>query len=117
MPIDHTPSAIAPTSAPASGRQVRRRRRERDPRMARPLHFRGERRRNPYFMRMIVSHPNRLFASRPFVSGMCTSALLATVGVGLSQPVWATEGGIGRPITGMQVTPYGGIVPPTSDWI
>jgi hypothetical protein len=29
----------------------------------------------------------------------------------------ATEGGVGRPITGEQVTPYGGIVPPTSDWI
>jgi hypothetical protein len=29
----------------------------------------------------------------------------------------ATEGGIGRPLTGMQVTPYAGIVPPTSDWI
>lgn len=29
----------------------------------------------------------------------------------------ATEGGVGRPITGEQVMPYGGIVPPTSDWI
>jgi hypothetical protein len=29
----------------------------------------------------------------------------------------ATEGGIGRPITGMQIAPYAGIVPPTSDWI
>jgi hypothetical protein len=29
----------------------------------------------------------------------------------------ATESGIGRPITGMQVAPYAGIVPPTSDWI
>lgn len=30
---------------------------------------------------------------------------------------YATEGGVGRPITGEQATPYGGIVPPTSDWI
>ncbi|MEW6341585.1 MAG: transporter [Pseudomonadota bacterium] len=29
----------------------------------------------------------------------------------------ATEGGVGRPITGQQVTPYGGIIPPTDDWI
>ncbi|SAL61840.1 protein involved in meta-pathway of phenol degradation [Caballeronia terrestris] len=34
-----------------------------------------------------------------------------------SMPVHATEGGIGRPITGQQVTPYAGVVPPTSDWI
>ena len=30
---------------------------------------------------------------------------------------YATEGGVGRPITGMQIAPYSGIVPPTSDWI
>ncbi|WP_233272962.1 hypothetical protein [Paraburkholderia acidisoli] len=30
---------------------------------------------------------------------------------------FATEGGVGRPITGQQVTPYGGVVPPTDDWI
>jgi hypothetical protein len=29
----------------------------------------------------------------------------------------ATEGGVGRPITGMQVAPYAGVVPPTADWI
>jgi hypothetical protein len=34
-----------------------------------------------------------------------------------AQHAWATEGGVGRPITGQQVTPYAGIVPPTSDWI
>jgi hypothetical protein len=34
-----------------------------------------------------------------------------------SMPARATEGGVGRPITGMQLTPYAGIVPPTSDWI
>ncbi|CDY77772.1 hypothetical protein BGLT_06577 [Caballeronia glathei] len=29
-------------------------------------------------------------------------------------PAQATEGGIGRPITGMEVTPYAAVVPPTS---
>jgi hypothetical protein len=37
--------------------------------------------------------------------------------LGFSYQAGATEGGIGRPITGMQVAPYAGIVPPTSDWI
>lgn len=32
-------------------------------------------------------------------------------------PAQATEGGIDRPITGMQVTPYAGAVPPASGWI
>jgi hypothetical protein len=35
----------------------------------------------------------------------------------LSSQVQATESGIGRPITGMQIAPYAGIVPPTDDWI
>ena len=30
---------------------------------------------------------------------------------------YATEGGVGRPLTGLQVTPYGGIVPPTPGWV
>lgn len=63
-----------------------------------------------------MNRPNRLFATRPVVR-LCASALLTTVGLGLSQPGWATEGGIGRPITGMQVMPYAGVVPPTDDWI
>lgn len=29
----------------------------------------------------------------------------------------ATEGGVGRPITGQQVTPYGGVVPPDAEWM
>ena len=41
----------------------------------------------------------------------CVGALSVTL------PAGATEGGIGRPITGMQIAPYAGIVPPTSDWI
>ncbi|SOE63485.1 Uncharacterized conserved protein [Burkholderia sp. OK233] len=63
-----------------------------------------------------MSRTYRLFASRS-LARLCTGALLTTAGVGLSQQVWATEGGIGRPITGMQVTPYAGVVPPTDDWI
>jgi len=46
-----------------------------------------------------------------------TGAAVLIAGVLVSQECIATEGGIGRPITGQQVNPYGGIVPPTSDWI
>lgn len=42
---------------------------------------------------------------------------IGLIGLMLCRPASATEGGIGRPITGMQVAPYAGIVPPTSDWI
>ncbi|MGF6571196.1 hypothetical protein ABH945_003317 [Paraburkholderia sp. GAS333] len=38
-------------------------------------------------------------------------------GLSCAQHAFATEGGVGRPITGQQVMPYAGIVPPTSDWI
>lgn len=34
-----------------------------------------------------------------------------------SANVFATEGGVGRPITGQQVSSYGGFIPPTDDWI
>lgn len=64
-----------------------------------------------------MTHRKRFFVRQPLASKACTMAFLATLGVGLSQSARATEGGIGRPITGMQVTPYGGVVPPTSDWI
>ncbi|MDE1179003.1 transporter [Paraburkholderia sp.] len=37
--------------------------------------------------------------------------------IAVPQLAAATEGGVGRPITGQQAMPYGGIVPPTSDWI
>jgi hypothetical protein len=43
--------------------------------------------------------------------------VLASLGVGIATTANATEGGIGRPVTGMQVTPYAGVVPPTDDWI
>jgi hypothetical protein len=42
---------------------------------------------------------------------------LASLGLGASSSSDASEGGIGRPITGMQITRYAGIVPPTDDWI
>ncbi|WP_321816829.1 MULTISPECIES: transporter [unclassified Paraburkholderia] len=42
-------------------------------------------------------------------------ACSGTLGVSLNAA--ATESGIGRPITGMQISPYAGVVPPTSDWI
>lgn len=31
--------------------------------------------------------------------------------------VSATEGGIGRPITGAQISPYAGVVPPAAEWL
>lgn len=31
-------------------------------------------------------------------------------------PAYATEGGIGRPITGLQATSYAGLIPPTPGW-
>jgi len=68
-------------------------------------------------MRTIMSQPNYLLAAWRLVARLCKGALVTMVGVSLSQTAWATEGGIGRPITGQQVTPYGGIVPPTSEWI
>jgi hypothetical protein len=47
----------------------------------------------------------------------CLSAMVASVAFGWVSLASATEGGIGRPITGMQIAPYAGIVPPTSDWM
>jgi hypothetical protein len=46
-----------------------------------------------------------------------TAFALVTAVLGIPTAGRATEGGIGRPVTGMQVMPYAGIVPPTSDWI
>jgi hypothetical protein len=45
------------------------------------------------------------------------SLLGLSAALGGWQAANATEGGVGRPVTGMQVTPYAGVVPPTSDWI
>lgn len=54
----------------------------------------------------IVSHNKVLVA----LSMICAGVVVSTTAS-------ATETGIGRPITGMQIAPYAGIVPPTSDWI
>lgn len=35
----------------------------------------------------------------------------------IASNVHATEGGVGRPITGQQVTPYGGVVPSDAEWM
>jgi hypothetical protein len=43
--------------------------------------------------------------------------IAALAGMTAAHMARATEGGVGRPITGEQITPYAGIVPPTSDWI
>jgi hypothetical protein len=58
-----------------------------------------------------------LFADRPVVARLSAGVLAATLGLAFSPSVLATEGGIGRPVTGMQIAPYAGIVPPTDDWI
>jgi hypothetical protein len=61
--------------------------------------------------------PQRIFAEqRKLRSGLIVMAL-GVLALGESTPGRATETGIGRPITGMQIAPYAGIVPPTSDWI
>lgn len=42
--------------------------------------------------------------------GYAAAAILACM---MALPVQATEGALGRPITGMQITPYVGLIPPT----
>jgi hypothetical protein len=39
-------------------------------------------------------------------------ALVFTIFVSFTPSVFAVEGGLGRPISGMQITPYAGLVPP-----
>ncbi len=55
--------------------------------------------------------------ANPRVARLSVGSVLLAMAMGASQSTWATEGGIGRPITGMQIAPYAGIVPPTDDWI
>src|SRR5215831_11251020 len=45
---------------------------------------------------------------------MSTCIILITF---IHSSLYATEGGFGRPLTGLQVMPYGGIVPPTPGWV
>jgi hypothetical protein len=46
-----------------------------------------------------------------------TAVAVAAAALGIPVAGHATESGLGRPLTGMQIAPYSGIVPPTSDWI
>ncbi|CAG4921431.1 SphA family protein [Paraburkholderia gardini] len=50
-------------------------------------------------------------------AGINVTLAVGIAGLSFAQQAHATEGGVGRPITGMQVMPYAGVVPPTSDWI
>lgn len=53
-------------------------------------------------------------------SGLCkdiAAVVCATMTLCIPVASRATEGGIGRPLTALQIMPYAGIVPPTSDWI
>jgi hypothetical protein len=58
-----------------------------------------------------------LFRGHSFAARLSAGAFVTAAGMALSPHALATEGGVGRPITGMQIAPYAGIVPPTDDWI
>jgi len=58
-----------------------------------------------------------LFRGHSVAARLSAGAFAAATGMALSPHALATEGGVGRPITGMQIAPYAGIVPPTDDWI
>ncbi|WP_158905862.1 transporter [Burkholderia sp. L27(2015)] len=60
--------------------------------------------------------PKRVFAGCGPRAGAAV-VMLTSLGIGIPTSSQATETGIGRPITGMQIAPYAGIVPPTDDWI
>ena len=64
-----------------------------------------------------MSKRRPLFTSRFLAARLSASAFAAAAGMALPPQALATEGGVGRPITGMQIAPYAGIVPPTDDWI
>jgi hypothetical protein len=58
-----------------------------------------------------------LIRGHSLAARLSAGVLVTAAGMTLSPHVLATETGIGRPITGMQIAPYAGIVPPTDDWI
>lgn len=58
-----------------------------------------------------------MFARNISYNKLLYSFGLVCAGVTCSGAANATENGLGRPVTGMQISPYAGIVPPTSDWI
>src|SRR5271154_4676187 len=64
-----------------------------------------------------MNHHSGQFKTNPLTGRLFAASVFAATALGVSQNAAATEGGIGRPITGMQIAPYAGIVPPTDDWI
>ncbi|MGH8399268.1 MAG: SphA family protein, partial [Gammaproteobacteria bacterium] len=52
------------------------------------------------------------------MSGRCEKWLcLIVLALGSTEQVYATEGGVGRPITGQQVFSNAGVVPPDPGWV
>jgi hypothetical protein len=51
------------------------------------------------------------------VAKLLTCCLAVVCAASLCERASATEGGVGRPLTGEQVSPFGGIIPPDGDWI
>lgn len=45
------------------------------------------------------------------------TAALCVLASAVSTPALASEGGVGRPITGLQVAPFAGVVPPGPAWV
>jgi hypothetical protein len=48
----------------------------------------------------------------PRLTHFLAGGLLTSLALGCPT-AWATEGAMGRPVTGMQITPYAGVIPPT----
>src|ERR1700684_578469 len=69
------------------------------------------------FVRITMSKRRLLFRGGYLAARFSAGAFAVAAGMAFSPLALATEGGIGRPITGMQIAPYAGIVPPTDDWI
>lgn len=51
------------------------------------------------------------------ISHRAATALFAMAGLGLGTDCLAVEGGLGHTITGLQVTPFAGIIPPDPGFI
>lgn len=48
---------------------------------------------------------------------ICLFVSILLLSLSRPSPVHAIEGAVGRPLTGLQITPYAGVVPPTPGWI
>lgn len=64
-----------------------------------------------------MRYRSRTPVTNSLVTRLSVGGVYAMMVIGISQSASATEGGLGRPLTGMQIAPYAGIVPPTDDWI